>query len=77
MFEELTGPVVVIALTIAGCVWWFKSAMEKITEKIYNIEQELQDHSNQERIENATSGLGYQSLKEQLDRIENKINWKK
>ena len=73
MFESLTAPVIVVVLAVAGTVWWFKSALEKITEKIYGIEQELQNHTSEERVQNATNNMEYQSIKEQLTRIEDKL----
>ena len=72
IFESLTAPIIVVVLAVAGTVWWFKSALEKITEKIYLMEQELQNHTNEERVQNATHNMEYQSLKEQLHRIEEK-----
>ena len=73
MFEALTAPIIVVVLAVAGTVWWFKSVLEKITEKIYGMEQELQKHTNEERVQNATNEMEYQSIKEQLTRIEDKI----
>ena len=73
IFESLTAPIIVVVLAVAGTVWWFKSALEKITEKIYLMEQELQNHTNEERVQNATHNMEYKSLKEQLHRIEGKM----
>ena len=73
IFESLTAPIIVVVLAVAGTVWWFKSALEKITEKIYLMEQELQNHTNEERVQNATHNMEYKSLKEHLHRIEGKM----
>jgi len=70
-FEEFTAPIVVIVLAVAGTVWWFKGALERVTEKIYGIEQELVAHTNEERVENAKNDLEHQAVKDSLSRIEN------
>ena len=69
-FEEFTAPIVVIVLAVAGTVWWFKGSLERITEKLYGMEQELVAHTNEERIENAKNDLEHQSVKDSLSRIE-------
>lgn len=69
-FEEFTAPIVVIVLAVAGTVWWFKGAIERVAEKIYGIEQELVAHTNEERVENAKNDLEHQAVKDSLSRIE-------
>ena len=71
--DILTAPIIGIVLAVAGTVWWFKTSIEKLTEKIYGMEQELKNHTNEERVQNATSKLEYDSLKENLLRIESKL----
>lgn len=71
MIEELTAPIIAIVLTVAGTVWWFRASVEKVIEKLYDMEQDLKQHTSEERVNNATSEVEHRTLKEQLDRIEN------
>ena len=73
MIETLTTPIIGIVLAVAATVWWFKTSLEKLTEKMYGIEQELKHHANEERVQNAAGKLEYDSLKEHLTRIEGKV----
>ena len=70
MFDDLTTPVIIVVLTVASTVWWFRVSLEKVIEKLSVMEQDLKHHTNEERIHNAKGDVEHRALKDQLDRIE-------